>query len=481
MTEPRRTLTVGEALLPILTMVALFVAGVLFLEPSGELLVAVLLCSAAVAGWIAARHGAGWDAIQRATGDKLGEVLPAILILLVIGMLIASWILSGTIPYMVYWGVRLVSPRYLVLTAFLATATMSLFTGTSWGSAGTIGVALMGTAAALGAPVAATAGAVVSGAYFGDKMSPLSDSTNIAAIGADAELYAHIRHMLYTAVPSFTVCLVVYTLEARLTAGGTGAGTGGARALLGDIDSVYRLSWIVLIPPAIVVWSIVRRVPAALAIALSSVVAMIIGVALQGFGVQEAVVAAVGGFQADMVAATGADPSALGPDFLTLVERGGLYGMAPTLIVVISAFLLAGAMDASGSLDLLIARLLERVRSVFGLIAATMTAGATMIALTSHGGVTSLVVGGLFRGAYRERGLAAVNLSRSLEDSVTITEPLMPWTVSAVFMATTLGVPTIRYAPWAVFCYGGPFFSLLLAALYRRTGFGLRRLEPTDG
>jgi NhaC family Na+:H+ antiporter len=133
-------------------------------------------------------------------------------------------------------------------------------------------------------------------------------------------------------------------------------------------------------------------------------------------------------------------------------------------------------MDVSGSLDFLIHRLLAAVRSVFGLIASTMTAGATMIALTSHGGVTALVIGGLFQKAYRERGLAPENLSRSLEDSVTITEPLMPWTVSAVFMASTLGVATISYAPWAVFCYGGPAFSLLLAALYRRTGFGIRAL-----
>jgi NhaC family Na+:H+ antiporter len=131
-------------------------------------------------------------------------------------------------------------------------------------------------------------------------------------------------------------------------------------------------------------------------------------------------------------------------------------------------------MDVSGSLDLLVNRMLRAVRGAFGLIAATMAAGATMIAATSHGGVTALVIGGLFQSAYRERGLAPENLSRSLEDSVTITEPLMPWTVSAVFMATTLGVPTTSYAPWAVFCYGGPVFSLMLAALYRRTRFGLK-------
>jgi len=474
-------LPVAEALAPILTMLGLFLLGSFTIGLSGELLVAVLLASAAVAGFVAARHGHGWEDVQRATGQKLADVLPAILILLAIGMLIATWVLSGTIPYLVYWGVRFISPQWLVLTAFLATALMSLATGTSWGSAGTIGVALMGTAAALGAPMAATAGAVVSGAYFGDKMSPLSDSTNICAIGAGADLYAHIRHMMYTAVPSFVLCLVLYTLASRLAPVSADGTTGGAEALLADLDTVFVLSPLVLIPPAIVVVSIVRKVPPALAIAISSLVAIALGIWLQGFGVDEAIRAAVGGFELEMVESTGANPGTTGDDFGRLVERGGLYGMANTLIVVISAFLLAGAMSASGSLELLIEKMLAAVSSVFGLIAATMAAGATTIALTSHGGVTALVIGGLFQGAYEERDLAPVNLSRSLEDSVTITEPLMPWTVSAVFMAGTLGVSTVEYAPWALFCYGGPVFSLLIAALYERTGFGIRRLERGTG
>ncbi|UCF21527.1 MAG: Na+/H+ antiporter NhaC [Gemmatimonadota bacterium] len=471
-----KSLTAGEALLPIATMLVLFALGALFLELSSELLVAVLIGSAAVAGLVAARHGHTWDDIQRSTGKKLADVLPAILILLAIGMLIATWVLSGTIPFLVYWGVQLVSPRYLVLTAFLATAIMSSFTGTSWGSAGTIGVALMGTAAALDAPLAATAGAVVSGAYFGDKLSPLSDSTNICAIGAGAPLFVHIRHMLYTAVPSFVLCLVLYTLAARLAPVPADGMPESARLVLADIAAVFSLHWIALLPPVIVIWGIVRRLPPALAISLSALVAAAIGVVVEGFSIQDAVVAAVGGFRAEMVASVGADPATLGEAFIRLVVRGGLYGMANTLIVVIAAFLLAGAMDVSGALHLLIDRMLQAVRSVFGLIAATMAAGGTMIALTSHGGVTALVIGGLFQEAYEERGLAAENLSRSLEDSVTITEPLMPWTVSAVFMATTLGVSTIRYAPWAIFCYGGPFFSLLLAALFKRTRFGLRLL-----
>jgi Na+:H+ antiporter, NhaC family len=468
-----RPLSLTEALLPLITLIGLLVAAATLLELTGELLVAILVAAAAVAGLIAARHGAAWRDIERNAGEKIAAVLPALLILLSIGMLIATWVLSGTIPFLVFWGVRLVRPEYLLLTAFLATAIMSLCTGTSWGSAGTIGVALMGMAAALGAPLGATAGAVVSGAYFGDKLSPLSDSTNISAIGADAPLYSHIRHMLYTAVPSFIAALVVYTFAARIA---PVAGEGlppSATTLLAELDAIFNLHWLVLLPPAVVIFSIVRRTPAVLAITLSSVTAIIIGMIVQGFGVGTAVTAAVAGFRVTMLPVGDAD--LLSSAFVTLVQRGGLYSMATTLVVIIAAFLLAAAMDVAGALNLLIERLLAAVRSVAGLIASTMAAGATMIALTSHGGVTALFIVGLFQRAYRDRGLDTVNLSRALEDSVTITEPLMPWTVSAVFMATTLGVATVDYAPWAVFCYGGPVFSLLIAGTYRYTRFGIRQ------
>ena len=469
----KRDLSLAEALLPLITLGGLLVFAAVFLELNGQILVLVILAAAVVAGIVAIMHGSTWDDIQKITGERIAAVLPVLLILLSIGLLIASWIVSGTIPLIVYWGIQFVRPDLLALTAFLATATMSLCTGTSWGSAGTIGVALMGMAAALQAPLPVIAGAVVSGAYFGDKLSPLSDSTNICAIAANVPLYRSIRHLLYTAIPSFVVCLIVYSLVARLAPGRDGALPESARVLLVDIDAAFSLTWIAIIPLLVVLWGIMRKYPPALAIVSGSAVALVIAVTVQGIPVAQALSAAAGGVSADMLN-TQQPP---GPAFLTLVQRGGLESMASTLIVVIAAFLLAAAMEASGSLALLVGRLLAGVRSVFSLIAATMAAGATMIALTSHGGVTALVIGGMFQPAYKERDLAPENLSRSLEDSVTITEPLMPWTVSAIFMATTLGVPTAQYAPWAVFCYGGPVFSLLIAATWRRTGFGIKRLD----
>jgi len=471
----RKPITLLEAALPLIAMLVCLVVGGMFMPIGTELLVAVMLIAATVAGLIAVRHGHGWEDIQRSTGDKLASVFPVILILLSIGMLIGTWMFSGTIPLLVYYGVQLVDPRFMIITAFLVTAAMSL-TGSSWAAAGTIGVALMGVAAAINAPLAATAGAVVSGAYFGDKLSPLSDSTNICAIGANANLYDHIRNMIYTALPSFVVALVVYFVAGLLTDMDTQVALPATSQLLTDIEAIYVVSWVAFLPAAVVLWGTLRRKQAALVMAASSVVAMAIGIGLHNFDANNAIVAAISGFNVNMTGAFATGGLVASDALTSLLNRGGVNSMSSTLIIIISAFLLAAGMDVSGGLDKLLQAMLSRARSAFGLIAATLASGATMIALTSHGGVTALIVGGLFQDAYREQGLAPENLSRSLEDSVTILEPLMPWTVSAIFMATTLGVPTLSYMPWAVFCMTGWMFSLLLAATFPHTGFGLKRL-----
>lgn len=472
-----RPISLAESIAPLATMLVCFIVGGRLFSAAGGLLVAVMLIAAAVAGVIAWRHGHGWEEMQRSAGDKLGAVLPAILILLSIGMLIGTWMFSGTIPLLVYYGLQWISPTYFVFTAFLVTAVMSL-TGSSWASAGTIGVALMGIAAVQGAPLAATAGAVVSGAYFGDKLSPLSDSTNICAIGAGANLYDHIRNLLYTSLPSFVVAAVVYAVVGVIDAQPQRIiGADGSR-LIQEIPAHFRVSGFVFLPALVVVAGTLKRYHAALTMAASCVVAVVVGVVLHGFSLADGLTAAVSGFRAEMThaATAGVAPSSM---LAGLLNRGGLYSMSDTLVLIIAAFLLAAAMDVAGALQRLLRFLLSGARSVFRLVAMTMVAGATVIALTSHNGVTALIVGGLFQDAYRERGLAPENLSRTMEDSATIIEPIMPWTVSAIFMATTLGVPTIEYMPWAVFCSTGAIFSLLLAAAFSRTGFGLRPLAAS--
>jgi NhaC family Na+:H+ antiporter len=435
-------------------------------------LVLGMLAVAGVAGTVAARGGATWADLEDATGRQLARVLPALLVLLAIGLLIGTWMLAGTIPFLVALGVRLVDPAWLALTAFLASALMSTVTGTSWGSAGTIGVAMMGTAAALGVPLPVVAGAVISGAYFGDKMSPLSDTTIVAAVAAETDVHAHIRAMTHTAVPSFLMAGLVF---AWLGGGDTAVTADAARAFADELGRAFRLHPVVLLPPLVVLVAVMRRVPSAIAIAASSLVAMALAVLLQGATPSQIAEAGVAGVTFELVQAL--DHARTGGDGLLhargeasaaltrLVERGGMRSMTPTLLIVFAAFLMTGALQVAGALDALLARLLALARHAFGLVAVTMAAGLVVVGLTSHASVTMLLVGGLVRDAYLARALPATLLSRSLEDSVTITEVLLPWTVSAVFMAGTLGVPTLAYAPYAVFCWAGPLLSLGMAAL----------------
>ena len=465
--------TIFQSVIPVLALFLCLLFGAVYWGFSDALLITSLLFAAIAAGVLAYTQGKYWDDIQNETGAKIAGALPAIIILLAIGILVGSWMFSGTIPFMVYWGIEFVSPRFIVLTAFLATAAMSMASGTSWGSAGTMGVALMATAAALDAPLATTAGAIVSGAYFGDKMSPMSDSTNISAIGAGADLYDHIGNMIYTALPSFTIAFVAYLVVGLMFTGQAAAVPDSARIVQTEIGQVFNIGFLSMIPPLIAVFGMFRKYPAALVIVASSIAALTVGMVSNGFGFQDALKVVVGGFNITMA---GAD-TVVSDATKSLLNRGGLSSMTGTLLFIISAFLMAAAMEVSGALQTLLNALLRRIKSTFSLIAATMTAGATLISMTSHGGVTALIVGNLFRDSFKQRNLAPQNLSRSIEDSVTIVEPLLPWTVSAVFMAATLGVPTLEYAPWAVFCFLGPVFSLLYAATFDRTGLGLQLLD----
>lgn len=467
------------ALLPLAVLLAAIAGGVTLSGFGGEILIVAMALAALCAGLIAGNRGAGWADIQAAAGAKIADVLPAILILLSIGVLLGAWMFSGTIPLMVVTGIALIDPGYIVLTAFVGTALMSIMTGTSWGSAGTLGVAFIATAEAMGLPLAPVAGAVVSGAYFGDKLSPLSDTTNVAAIAAHVPVFSHIRHMLWTAVPSFILATLIYALVGLLGSGGDAATPETAQATSSALTDLFRLDALALLPVALAVGGIALRQPPALVILASSVLALILGIAVQGWAASDAVRVVMGGFDVSM---TGTASDTLPAALPGLLNRGGLASMGQTLIFIITAFVLAGAMETSGALTRLMQALLSAVRSTFSLIAATLAAGATFVAITSHAGVTALIVGELFRPAYRDRGLAGENLSRSIEDSVTLVEPLLPWTVSALFMATTLGVPTLAYAPWALFCLGGPVFSLLIAALAGIWNAGIRRLpEPERG
>ena len=302
-------------------MIVLLGVGYAVMGLSPEVL---MLVSAAIAGLIALYLGYSWDDIMDSIVGKLSKTMPAIFILIIVGFMIGSWMIGGTIPMMVYYGLKLISPKYLVVTSFLVTAFVSVCTGTSWGSAGTIGVALMGVAAGMGAPLP-----IVSGAYFGDKMSPLSDTTNLAPIAAGGKLYDHIQHMFWTTGPGFIICCIVYTVVG-FTFGGDLAAAGTPEKvtiIFETLEQIFKFNPLIILPPIIVLYGSVTKKPTIPVMLLSSAVAMFNAVVFQNFSLQDCFTSAISGFNLDMIHVAGFTTEGLIEDIPRLLQRGGMVSM----------------------------------------------------------------------------------------------------------------------------------------------------------
>ncbi|EBW1515407.1 TPA: Na+/H+ antiporter NhaC [Salmonella enterica subsp. enterica serovar Bovismorbificans] len=466
----KKTLSLGLALIPVISMLLLLIIGYgimgLRIEP-------LLLCSAAVAAGIAWWQGYCWEDIINSVVDKLAKAMPVIMILICVGGLIGTWMFSGTIPYMVYWGLKLISPEYILIAAFFLTSVVSVCTGTSWGSAGTVGVALMGVAAGLDVSLAAAAGAVVSGAYFGDKISPLSDSTNFAAIVADTTLFEHIQHLLWTTLPSFLLAAVVYLIAGHSNMLGEVATPQRVTDIIHSLESLYHFNIVLILPPVIVLWGAIRKKPVIPLMLSACVLALFLGVIMQGLSIKQGLDAFIDGFDIAMFP-QGAE--GVVADVPRLLNRGGMFSMMGTILLVFCAFSFAGALTLTGALTIIINRLLTIIHSVGQLITATIGTTILVTGATSDGKLALLVPAELFKDAYRRMGLDTKNLSRTIEDAGTVIEPLLPWTSAGVYMATTLGVSTLDLLPWAIQCYAAIFFALI----YGFSGIGIARTAPAS-
>lgn len=464
----KKTLSLGLALIPIISMLTLLIVGYgvmgLRIEP-------LLLCSAAIAAGLAYWQGYCWDDVINSIVSKLAKAMPVVMILICVGGLIGTWMFSGTIPYMVYWGLKLISPQYILIAAFFLTSIVSVCTGTSWGSAGTVGVALMGVASGLDVSLPAAAGAVVSGAYFGDKISPLSDSTNFAAIVADTTLFEHIQHLMYTTIPSFILAAIVYLIAGHSSMLGEVATPQRVTDIITALDGLYHFNIVLILPPVIVLWGAIGKKPVIPLMLSACVLAIILGVWLQGLSVKQGLDAFMDGFNLSMFPQ---GSEGIIADVPRLLNRGGLFSMMSTILLVFCAFSFAGALTLTGSLTIIINRLLTVIHSVGQLIAATTGTTILVTGATSDGKLALLVPAELYQDAYRRMGLDTKNLSRTIEDAGTVIEPLIPWTAAGVYMATTLGVSTLDLLPWAVQCYSAIFFALI----YGFTGFGIAKTQP---
>ncbi|HIF9332061.1 TPA: Na+/H+ antiporter NhaC [Photobacterium damselae] len=457
---------VGLALLPLIAMIGLLVIGY---GVYGLPIESLLLTSAVIAAAVAWKIGYSWDDIQNAIIDRLAKTLPAVFILVLVGGLIGSWMVGGTIPMLVYYGLKIISPEYLVLTSFLVTCMVSLCTGTSWGSAGTIGVALMGIATGMDANLAAVAGAVVSGAYFGDKISPLSDSTNFAPVVAGTDLYSHIQHMLWTTIPAFILSAVVFFFVGSHDV--TADTPEKVIAMLANIEQLFSLNIFLLLPPALILWGAIRKLPTIPLMLLAIAIGIFNAVTLQGFSLVTALTAMLNGFNASMFADAGLSNVTVVSDVLTLVNRGGMTSMMGVVLLVFCAFSFAGTLALTGALNVLVDLLSKGLKGTASLIGATIVTTITVVCTTSDGKLALLIPSELFRDTYKRMQLDPKNLSRTIEDAGTIIEPLVPWTNAGVFMAATLGVSTLDYMPWAIQNYSAIFFAMLWAV----TGVGIAK------
>ncbi len=459
--NPHRRPDLLEAFLPFVVMAALVGVGYGIYGLRIEIL---LIAAATVAGLVASRLGYPWAELQSGIVEGIAKALPAVLILVSVGALISTWILAGTIPLLVQLGLHSISPRFFLLTACVICSIISLCTGTSWGTVGTMGVALMGVAQGLGIPPGAAGGAIVAGAYFGDKISPLSDTTNLAPVAARSNLFDHIRHMLWTTFPAWMLGLVVYLIVGLRARGAVPEDN--VESISNALTSSFNLTPWLLLPLGVVLYFAVRQRPTVPGILLAAALAGFLAVVIQGRGLDEVISAAVIGYNAD----TG------NPALDNLLSRGGMGPMMEVTLIVFAAFSFGGIAAKAGLLDVVLEHLLRFTRSTGQLVAATVGSTIFTALITGSSYLTILLPGELFAPAYRRSQLAAKNLSRTLEDSGTVVVPLIPWAAAGVFMSATLGVSTLSYVPWAVMNYTGFLFALLFGF----TGFAIAARKRED-
>ena len=423
--------------------------------------VALLIASAA-AGLVGMYRGLTWAEVQESmvAGIKVG--LGPILILLAVGGLIGSWMIAGTVPAMIYYGVSILNPSIFFAAAAIICALASISIGSSWTVAGTLGIGLIGIADSYGLSPAVAAGAIISGAYFGDKLSPLSDTTNLAAACTNVDLFAHIRHMLWTTVPAFCVALLFFSLIP------SGAATAPEQIaeLRAAISQEFNVGVGVLIPLAVMIGLIWKRVPAYPAIMLATLAGILTALTLQTDVVRkfalmtnpEATMPVVEGLWRMLFA--GFEGTTTNEELNSLISKGGIASMLNTVWLIVSALAFGGVLERTGILKQILDSVLTLVKSTGDLVAATVTGGFITNILAADQFLAIALPGRLFSSTYDDRGLSRENLSRTLEDSATMTSALIPWNTCGAYMAATLGVATFDYAPYAIFNLACPLIAI---------------------
>ena len=465
MNNPR--LSLSAALLPIIILVLLLTYNVTVfgddaLSGSNQF---ILLFGAAVAGLVGIKNQVSYGQMLQKVGDNLQSVTGPILILLLVGALAGTWLLSGIIPAMIDYGLQIANPRFFLPACILISALVSLATGSSWSTSATIGIALIGIGKALSLPVGMVAGAVISGGYFGDKLSPLSDTTNLAPAMAGGELFTHVRYMLFTTLPSIGITLLIFIF---LSWGFSSNGDVDTSALSISIREKFNISpWLFLVPLTVILM-IVKKTPPLLALFVGTLLGALFALIFQSQLLLELSGSEVLDFRTvykTILNAITVDTQIETNDLLLneLFSSGGMQGMLGTVWLIICAMVFGGVMDAIGALQAISNAFLKWAQTNFQLIASTAASSLTVNLTASDQYLAIVVPGKMFAQAYRDRKLAPENLSRTLEDTGTVTSVLVPWNTCGAYQSGVLGVGVEAYFVYAIFNWISPLMTLIYA------------------
>lgn len=480
--DVKREPTILQTIIPISLLIGLLACSVyLFGADSsyGPNQIALIL-AAGMGIIIGIRNGFTWKELEAGIVHSISLSMGAILILLVVGSLIGTWILSGIVPTMIYYGLIILSPTFFYPLAAIICAIVALATGSSWTTASTIGIALIGIATALQLNLAITAGAIISGSYFGDKLSPLSDTTNLAPAIAGTDLITHIRHMLWTTLPSMAIAIILYLIIGLFTI--KSGELVQLKPFLDAINGSFNVHWYLLIPPALVILMVIKKMPALPALLIGALLGGLFAVFFQ----QEAILKYVA--DADLnrpVALLKGVWMAMFTEYRSetghaaldeLLSRGGMSSMLNTIWLIVSAMMFGGVMEKTGILTRIANIVLGFANSTGKLVLSTLATCAGINVIAGDQYISIVIPGRMYRAEFEKRRLHPKNLSRCLEDSGTLTSPLIPWNTCGAFMAAALGVPTYLYLPFA-------FLNLLnppISIFYGFTGFSMDKIKDSD-
>jgi len=481
MTMPKSP-TLLDALIPIAALVMMLALSVYLFgsDSSYGPNQIVLTLAAAIASIVAIKNGHKWFEIQRAMIAGIGTAMVAILILLSVGALIGTWLMAGTVPSLIYYGMQILSPQWFYAATCLICSVAALATGSSWTVAGTLGVALIGVSMGLGLSPAISAGAIISGAYFGDKMSPLSDTTNLAPAVVETDIFSHIRHMAWTTGPSYTVALFLFVIVGLGTE--TQSDSPALQQLMATLEQNFNISGFALLPLIVVLYMAYKKIPPLPTILFGALLGGVMAVVLQpevvlrfanspdlsrGLAMTKGVWLALSdGF----VSTTGV------AEVDDLLTRGGMSSMLVTIWLIITALAFGAVLEHTGMLQRMIDGALKRATTTGSLITTVVLSciGINIVAADQY--IAIVLPGKMYRAEFARRKLDPKNLSRVIEDSGTLTSPLVPWNTCGAYMAATLGVATLAYLPFAFFNLINPVVSII----YGFTGFTIVKIDEAD-